>query len=231
MGIVLKSRSTSVSGMCALYYFSSLGAGCLQFADVVFIVDSSHSITSAGGGSNVYWVMQLDFISRIIDLIEVAPNRIRVGLVVFGTTVSTELRIEDDFQQNKANVLNRVKSLPFLGGTTATSAAIRQGTALLTANPRPGVRKIIFLLTDGVPNSRPSTFTEANIAKFNHDIIIATVGVNLDLNNIDRPESAFATLLEVSTRAELFYFVESFDNLLTQVTQVYSKVFCKSVCK
>ena len=196
---------------------------------MVFVVDSSLSIWAAGGGSALYWDMQLEFISRIIDAIPVGPDQIRIGIVVFGDTVRTELELSQT--TNSKDVINTVKNLNFLGGTTFTSNAIATATEMFQRNRREGVRRIMFLITDGVPNSRANTISQANIAKLQNDIIIATVGVNLDMNNIDQPDSAVSVLLDVSTRQELFYLIDSFDNLLAQTSNVQRNVFCRSVCK
>ena len=78
----------------------------MEFADVIFVIDSSNSIIGAGGGLDTFWIMQLDFISRIIerDSVEIGPDLIRIGLVVFGNNVIVEQELSATGRDKDAQV-------------------------------------------------------------------------------------------------------------------------------
>lgn len=196
-------------------------SGCLEFADVVFVIDSSYSITNAAGGALTYWNMQLDFISRIIDRTVTGPQQVRFGFVVFANGVDETYELSQTTTKQAA--MTRAKSLVFQGGGTATDAAITEATAMFNRNQR-NVQRIMILITDGVPNSVPLTIEAARVAKLQNNIVIATVGVNF----AGQSQQVDNTLREIASRADLFKFIRSFDTLLNEVTVVYTNAFCRT---
>ncbi|KAI7805487.1 putative collagen alpha-6VI chain-like [Triplophysa rosa] len=115
-------------------------------ADIVFLVDGSASI----GLENFQQIRV--FLSSLVSIFEVAPDKVRLGLVQYSDTPRTEFLLNT--YQNKEDILNYIKNLRYKTGGTHTG----QGLEFLLNHhfvPEAGSRtqnnvpQIAVVITDG----------------------------------------------------------------------------------
>lgn len=117
-----------------------------QVADIVFIVDESGSITSSN------FELMKRFLHRTISGLEVNPDSVRVGLILYNDRPSADFYL--DTFVNKNDILNYIKIIPYRGGGTATGAALKFAKNNLFTKNRGsrkalGVKQIAVVITDG----------------------------------------------------------------------------------
>ncbi|XP_015805075.3 collagen alpha-6(VI) chain isoform X1 [Nothobranchius furzeri] len=127
---------------------TSLTGDCraAKLADVVFIVDESGSI----GVPNFQLVRT--FLHSIISGLEVGPNRVRVGIVMYNTKPTAMVYL--DTFNTKTELLNFIKILPYRGGGTNTGAALtftQENVFVPDKGSRKdnGVQQVAVVITDG----------------------------------------------------------------------------------
>lgn len=98
------------------------------FIDLAFIVDSSDSISEADPASGSYsnWQLILDFITATIKKFLIGPSETRVSLIVFGSDARLEFTLKT--YDTETELIDRVKSVPYLGGDANTAAALKLAT-------------------------------------------------------------------------------------------------------
>lgn len=115
-------------------------------ADIVFLVDGSFSI----GLENFQTIRE--FLSSLVSIFEVAPDKVRLGLVQYSNTPRTEFLL--NAYQNKEDILNYIKNMRYKTGGTHTGL----GLEFLLNNlfvPEAGSRtqanvpQIAIVITDG----------------------------------------------------------------------------------
>lgn len=128
--------------------------------DVVFVIDSSGSMTS-NDRNNVRIDVTREFINRLSD-------NDRGAIVDFDSSAT----VLSDFTSDKATLLEAAGRIDSSGGTSLTSG-ISSALNLYTGNERTDALKYIIMLTDGQGSYNTSLTTQAA----NRDIIIYTVGL------------------------------------------------------
>ncbi|KAM3873541.1 LOW QUALITY PROTEIN: collagen alpha-6(VI) chain [Diretmus argenteus] len=115
-------------------------------ADIVFIVDESGSI----GTENFHLVR--DFLHKIVDGLDVSPKKVQVGIVMFSDTPKAEVYLNtfDD----KSEILQFIKILPYHGGGTNTGAALKFAREKVFVKENgcrksKGVQQVAVVITDG----------------------------------------------------------------------------------
>nr|XP_012997177.1 collagen alpha-1(XII) chain isoform X1 [Cavia porcellus] len=136
---------TTLSDTTVMPVLSS-GMECLTRAeaDIVLLVDGSWSI----GRTNFRTVRS--FISRIVEVFEIGPKRVQIGLAQYSGDPRTEWQL--NAHRDKKSLLQAVANLPYKGGNTLTGLAlnfIRQQNFKTQAGLRTRARKIGVLITDG----------------------------------------------------------------------------------
>uniref|UniRef100_A0A087XJL2 Collagen type VI alpha 6 chain n=1 Tax=Poecilia formosa TaxID=48698 RepID=A0A087XJL2_POEFO len=127
---------------------SDFSADCraAKLADIVFIVDESGSITVQN------FQLVRSFLYSIISGLEIDPNRVRVGIVLYNEHPTAQVYL-NTFKQ-KTELLNFVKILPYRGGGTNTGAALnftRENVFITEKGSRKdkGVEQVAVVITDG----------------------------------------------------------------------------------
>ncbi|KAM6450855.1 collagen alpha-4(VI) chain-like [Liasis olivaceus] len=115
-------------------------------ADIVFLVDESTRV----GQKNFQLIRT--FLLKIINALEIAPDNVRVALVLY----SDEPRLEFSLNtfEDKSEVVNYLKRLPYRGGKTYTGAAIdflrkKVFTKKAGSRKNQGVQQLAVVITDG----------------------------------------------------------------------------------
>ncbi|XP_043972363.1 collagen alpha-6(VI) chain isoform X1 [Gambusia affinis] len=117
-----------------------------KLADIVFIVDESGSITVEN------FQLVRSFLYSIISGLEINPNRVRVGIVLYNEEPTAQVYL-NTFKQ-KTELLNFIKILPYRGGGTSTGAALnftRENVFITGTGSRKdkGVEQVAVVITDG----------------------------------------------------------------------------------
>lgn len=205
---------------CSYYTYHVIFSGC-EPQDIVFILDSSTSVNEINFGK------MLQFTKDFIGGADVNSGNVRVGLLLYGTTVHVEFHLGDF--STKGALFSAINSVKYKYGSTNTAEALRilRTEMFLEKNgDRPSVRNIAVVVTDGVSNVRARrTIPEANLAKAD-GIHIYTVGIGLaDLWELD----GMATPPAEENR----FSVRDFDGLSTLQEELSSSICpgCCFICK
>lgn len=115
-------------------------------ADLVFLVDGSASI----GLKNFQQIRE--FLMSVVKNFEIAPNKVRVGMVQFSDTPKTEFFLNT--YEEKQEILDYIKNLPYKTGGTYTGDALKfllKNHFVEAAGSRANqmVPQIAFVITDG----------------------------------------------------------------------------------
>ncbi|CAJ1063129.1 collagen alpha-6(VI) chain isoform X2 [Xyrichtys novacula] len=117
-----------------------------KLADIVFIVDESGSI----GTPNFQLVRA--FLRSVVSGLEVSRSKVRVGIVTYNDRPTAQVYL-DSFN-DKTELLNFIKILPYHGGGTNTGAAVNFTRDHLFTKARgsrkdKGVQQVAVVITDG----------------------------------------------------------------------------------
>ena len=99
-----------------------LSLGCNNLADIVFLVDSSSGIARSD------FFRMTDTLRRVVSHWDVSPDRTRVALIYFSNKAEILFNFNDHASQNE--VLNAMLFIPYTGGETNTTDAIRVSTCI-----------------------------------------------------------------------------------------------------
>ncbi|XP_052248876.1 cartilage matrix protein-like [Dreissena polymorpha] len=146
-------------------------------ADIYFAIDASYSINQDNFGK------QMEFIHGVVDILDVAPNRTRVGLITFSDDVTFVVKPEQKL--SKEEFMMYSNTAKYSGGGTDTANALRalreEGFFGPSTSQRDGVAKIVIILTDGLSVSPESTVMEANnLRKAGVEIFSVGIGEGID---------------------------------------------------
>ncbi|XP_062379556.1 collagen alpha-4(VI) chain-like, partial [Sardina pilchardus] len=154
-------------------------------ADIVFLVDSSGSI----GSKNFQRVRE--FLHSVVYRFNVAPDRVRIGMVQYNGTQRTEFSLNT--HQNKTDILEYIDKMPYMRGCTMTGLGLKfilEKLFVESAGSRAKekVPQIAVVITDGKSEDNVEPFAE-NLKK--QGITIYTIGVkNADEKQLKEIASA-----------------------------------------
>ncbi|KAJ7322543.1 hypothetical protein JRQ81_018830 [Phrynocephalus forsythii] len=140
-------------------------------ADIVFLVDESSRI----GQWNFHQIRT--FLLKVISGLDIAPNKVQVALVLYSDKPRLEFSL--DTFEDKSEVLNYLKTLPYRGGQSYTGAAIdflRENifTEKRGSRKNQGIQQVAVVVTDG--HSRDN-FTEPVSKLRRSGVTVYAVGI------------------------------------------------------
>ncbi|CAF89812.1 unnamed protein product [Tetraodon nigroviridis] len=117
-----------------------------NIADIVFIIDESGSI-----GSSDFQLVRT-FLHSLVSGLEVSPNRVRVGIVVYHGEPKAEVFLNTF--TDKSELLDFIRILPYHGGGTNTGAALNFTQHQVFVREKGsrielGVQQVAVVITDG----------------------------------------------------------------------------------
>ena len=125
--------------------------------DMVFILDQSGSVGPYNHD------LAILFILNVIQYFSISHDTTRVGFVAFSGYSHIEFDLDD--YTTAESLVNRINSISYRGGSTATALALNDTAYLLNPDnnrgARPnseGVPKVAILVTDGKSNRYPLTY-------------------------------------------------------------------------
>jgi Mg-chelatase subunit ChlD len=114
--------------------------------DVIFVVDASTSV----GQKN--WDKTLDFLDNLVKRMNIAPDGTHAALIQFGNLA--QIIWEFNAQQKENELRSAILKVPYLLGLQKTNIADgfeKAENILKSSSARPGITKLVFLVTDGIP--------------------------------------------------------------------------------
>ncbi|XP_067277978.1 collagen alpha-6(VI) chain [Pseudorasbora parva] len=113
------------------------------FADVVFLIDGSESV-STEGFKNIKKIME-----SMIEKFAIGPNKERVAVVQYGTNTKEEFSL--DTFDDKDGLLHGIRNIRQMNGKTNTGAALKEVSQSfdLSKGGRARAMKFLIVLTDG----------------------------------------------------------------------------------
>ncbi|KAG7336265.1 hypothetical protein KOW79_000958 [Hemibagrus wyckioides] len=189
----------------------------IPMADIVFIVDVSDITTLPN------FRLVRNFLHRMISGLEIGSDSVRVGMVLYSDTPAAEFYL-NTFDK-KDEILQYIKLLPFRGGESSTSKALKFAREKLFTKDTGsrhdlGVQQIAVVITEG--DSRDNVTLEAEKLR-KSGVQVYALGVMKD-NGTHLKEIA-------SYPPERFMFsVESFAKINT-MEKVLTKTLCNNIVR
>lgn len=166
----------------------------------------------------------LQFVERVVENMYIAPDGVRISLVVFG--VQSQLLFPLDRYRNKMDILKAVQEILYDEATqTRTDLALEMVRSQVfgTGNGnRINVRDIAVIVTDGSSTDEVKTRYEANVAR-DRGIRMFAIGVK---NEFDENFQQELDLLGSDPDFDHVFQVSTFSNL-KQIEDTLVKRTCR----
>uniref|UniRef100_K7GI58 Collagen alpha-6(VI) chain-like n=1 Tax=Pelodiscus sinensis TaxID=13735 RepID=K7GI58_PELSI len=172
------------------------GEACREMrADIMFLVDSSGSI-----GQDNFSKMK-SFMKELVKKSDIGADRVQVGVVQFSGTNQEEFQLNR--YSSKSDIFSAIDGMSLMGDITLTGGALTFVSDYFkpSKGARPGVKKFLILITDGVAGDEVKSPAEK---LQNQGVVIFSVGVF----NANKTQ-----LEEISGTRKLVFYVEKFDIL------------------
>ncbi|KAH3828049.1 hypothetical protein DPMN_129998 [Dreissena polymorpha] len=158
-------RPSDMPGECCSCGFSQV--------DLVFVLDSSESITSPN------WPKMLDFCKNVLQEADIDNDKVRVGVLSYRHNTTVEFHL-DDFH-NKQLLFDAIDKIKYVRGSTGTGLALqslRTDMFEIHHGDRPNVGNIAIVVTDGDSDNFTLTVEQAALAH-KDGIHIFAIGIAL----------------------------------------------------
>uniref|UniRef100_A0A803SW48 VWFA domain-containing protein n=1 Tax=Anolis carolinensis TaxID=28377 RepID=A0A803SW48_ANOCA len=177
-----------------------LGCEETEEADIYFLIDGSGSIYP-----DDFHDMKV-FMNELISMFQVGTDRVRFGVVQYGSTPQTEFEIHQ--YNTVAQLKDAIKGIQQLGGGTRTGDALTYMQRLFNSSVRAQVPQFLIIITDGQSQD--------------HGIVIYAIGV----------KSAVQSELEdIAGTKDRMFFVNDFDSLDLIKHDVVRDICSPEACK
>ncbi|XP_065653358.1 collagen alpha-3(VI) chain-like [Hydra vulgaris] len=174
---------------------------CEAIVDIVFLLDSSGSLRK-------YYQNEKDFLKSVISAFGVSVNGTRAAVVTF--SYHAQLSIKLNKYSNLKSFNEAVDNIVLMGSTTRIDKALRlaqKEVFELENGARPGVAKILFLLTDGSQTQERGSENPVAIANElrSTGVTIIVIGITNAVN--------VSELSDIAGGEENAYAADSFEKL------------------
>ena len=151
---------------------------CKARVDVGFVLDSSGSLRNDYG-------TEKDFLKALAATFGVSDDGARAGVVTFSYYTEHSIKLNDHTSLSTFN--EAVDKIPLMGSTTRIDKALRmvQKDMFTIANgARPGVNKVLIVLTDGSQTKDAGAEDPGDVAKELRDsgIRVISIGIGKGVN-------------------------------------------------
>lgn len=182
-------------------------------ADIVFIVDESKNI-----GTTNFQLVRI-FLHTIVNSLDIGQARVRVGIVTYSNKSTAQVYL--DTFNDKDDILQSIKTLPYSGVGTNTGAALnftREKIFTEQRGRRKGVQQVAVVITEGQSQDDVS---KAAIILRRAGVTVYAVGVE------NANETELAEMASYPPHKHVFT-VESFTKL-RPLTQSLQKALCNYI--
>ena len=149
----------------------------MQYADLIFVLDSSDSITQI-------WPVMRNFIINIVNRIDISPENVRVGLVLFADQAEVEISLGQFGDKNQlVSAISRVQPISGATNIRAAMEVTAEQFEKIGAD-RSGANDIVVILTDAA-NTAPNQATEQAIDRLKRTgegVYMIPIGVSDDVD-------------------------------------------------
>ncbi|KAH7732332.1 von Willebrand factor type A domain containing protein [Aphelenchoides avenae] len=114
-------------------------SGCV--ADTIFVIDSTSSVSKI-------FEKHIEYVKNVIELLDISPEANHVALIAYASHRKNRVRYSLSDAQSKEQALAKLQALPFIGGITATGAALDVALKELDKT-RSNVGANVVVVTDG----------------------------------------------------------------------------------
>merc|ERR1719506_1836100 len=152
---------------------------CQAQLDMLLLLDGSGSVNWYGPG----FEQERSFALSMFNLMSFGDAGAKAGVILF----SWEAELIQPMTTDQAALISAVEGMSWPHWNTDTAAALTMAKTELTNSGRPEVSKektIIFLLTDGNPNSMSATMAAAEGVKEVATLYVVVIGDNLNMNAV-----------------------------------------------
>jgi len=179
---------------------------CPGRADIVLALDESTSIVLNNPSQNNWYVRMLGFATNIVRAFSISPDLTQIGVLTYSN--NARVRFYLNRYRNSVDVIAAISRLRITLGDTNIADSLRTARTELFSRQhgaRPGVPKILILITDGTANiEERRTIPEADETKA-AGIQIFTVGIGSQIKEDQ--------LRSIATLRSYFYFATNFATL------------------
>ena len=112
--------------------------------DLVFVLDSSNSVQN-------FWPLVLNFVQYIVNILDIGPNNVRVGIVRFSNFAQNLFHLNDT-TTDQIGLQTYIASIPFIGGNRNVSGALRtviNDQLTFRNGDRSNVENVVIVITGG----------------------------------------------------------------------------------
>ncbi|XP_041370876.1 uncharacterized protein LOC121384520 isoform X2 [Gigantopelta aegis] len=152
--------------------FSNIFRGSGNTAEVIFVLDCSALL------GHINFQCQMLFLKDVISGLDVAPDRVRVGLIPFNEDIIQAFGLTK--HATKESLLENIENIDLKSGLTRTDLALKMMREMFQVS-RPGVHKMAIIVTDGRFSDIDKTIKEAKKCQ-QDNIEVYAVGVGRDVN-------------------------------------------------
>ena len=205
---------------------------CSEMVDAVFLVDSSLSVRelcpmNSDSPPADNWGLVLNFVSEVVGAMPLDRGVARVGIATFSTSVSEAdaIRLGQSAAADASTLRQRILKLPFLGGNTNTTGALRFARDQLKRAARSATgtsrKQYVILLTDGANNVDSDPVQEARLLK-KDGVRLITVGISDYVDEAQLKEMASVPA------AYSYIYAKDFSHLNLLVDQLLARLICSN---
>merc|ERR1719243_400266 len=152
---------------------------CTAQLDMLVLLDGSGSVNWYGPG----FEQEREFTLSLFNVMSFGDEGAKAGVILF----SWEAELIAPMTTDQSALISAVEGMSWPHWNTDTAAALTMAKTELTNSGRPEVSKektIIFLLTDGNPNSMSATMSAAEAVKETATLYVVVIGDNLNMNAV-----------------------------------------------
>ena len=181
--------------------------------DLGFVIDGSGSIEYYGKGN---YQKVKDFVKSVVQGLDVSLDGTHVGVVLYSSTAEVVFGFKKHY--DKASMLAEIDNMYYPGRSTYTGKALRLArTGLFENGSRPGVPKMLLVLTDG-----KSSDSVAGPAQKLRDLGVTVFSIGIGINYNKQQLNYMA-----SDPDSKHVFTADFNDMQTLVQKIKGSV-CKS---
>ncbi|XP_056376649.1 collagen alpha-6(VI) chain-like [Hyla sarda] len=195
-------------------YQTKLGCQKLEFADIHLLIDGSRSIAS------IEFIAMKTFLVELIDMFDVGPQKVRIGVVQYSIKNQTEISIVNTYIKSQLKMeIQNIRHLDEEETWTGRAINYTREIILDPSNVRGGNVPVYFIvLTDG--ESHDSVKEAAAILRASK-VNIYAIGIR---------EANQDQLLEIAGDPKRVHFVNNFDSLKDIKNLIAQQICSSEVC-
>ena len=178
-------------------------AACKAKADIAFILDSSGSLRND-------YDKEKAFLNSLATTFGISNDGARAGVVTFSYNSEHTIKLND--HNDISSFADAVNKIPLMGSTTRIDKALRltqKEMFTLQNGGRPGVNRLVFVLTDGSQTQDADAEDPGAVAEElrNSGIRLITVGIGKGVNKTE--------LARIAGDAKDVFSAATFDELIS----------------